>query len=148
MRGDYMLSAITKAIVAEFQQEPVIAVFTERPTQNAPNEYLFVHQINFEQTPDMGNASNRFYFFDIRYHPDTKTGTEYRTVTRVTERLAECLLYVETDDQLAKASSMRSEIQDGVLHFFVDYPVRVRYQLPEQPKMEDIDIKENVKETP
>lgn len=141
-----MLSAVTKAVVAEFEQEPVIAVFTERPTQDAPKKYLFVHHINFEQNPDMGNAANRFYFFDIRFHPDDKTSTEYRNFAKVTERLAECLLYVETDDQPAKATSMRSEIQDGVLHFFVDYPIRVRYRLPEQPKMEELDIRENVKE--
>lgn len=143
MRGDYMLSAVTKAVVGRFGRD---MVYPERPQQGAPKEYLFVHQINREQAPDNGLFHNRFYFFDIRYHPDDKKKTSYRRFTEITEELSEILLYVETDDQPVKASSMRSEIVDGVLHFFVDYPVRVYFYTDPIPDMETLDIGEHLKE--
>ena len=142
MRGDYMLSAVTKAVVAKFGGDMVLV---ERPTQNAPGAYLFVHQLNRDQNPDNGPFHNRHYFFDIRYHPDDRTGTEHRNFTIIEEKLTDALAYISTDDQLAKASSMRSEIQNGVLHFFVDYPIRVMLQKEFVPDMEELDINENIK---
>ena len=136
-----MLSAITKALVDKFGSGMIMA---ERPTQNTPGEYLFVHQINREQTPDNGPFHNRFYFFDIRFHPDDKTGTAYRRFTVIEEELTEALLYVKTDDQPVKARSMRSEIQNGVLHFFVDYPVRVLLPAEPIPDMKTYDLNENL----
>lgn len=144
MRGDYMLSAVTQAVSAHFGKQ--LLVINERPAQNAPTEYLFIHQINREQTPDNGPFHNRFYFFDIRFHPDDKKKSQYHRFAEVAEELTECLLYVDTDDQPVKASSMRSEIQDGVLHFFVDYPVRVIAPVPTDPKMHELDIDEKLKE--
>jgi hypothetical protein len=139
-----MLSAVTKELTGYYGDN--LAVYNERPAQNAPMEYLFVHQLNREQTPDNGRFHNRFYFFDIRFHPDDKMKTQYHRFVEIVEELTEYLTYVATDDQPVKASSMRSEVQDGVLHFFVDYPVRVMLDLPRDPVMEDLDIKENLKE--
>ena len=138
-----MLPAVTKAVSGSI---PNIAVYNERPTQNAPKEYLFVSQINREQTPDNGRFFNRFYFFDIRYHPNDKVMTQYKRFTQIIEELTEALTYIETEDQPVKASTMRSEIQDGVLHFFVDYPVRVIRQKAPVPNMEELELEENIKE--
>lgn len=144
MRGDYMISAVTRALTGRFRDHP--PVHTERPAQNVAGEYIFVHQINREQQPDTFRRYNRFYFFDIRFHPDDKRGSQYRRTAEIIEELTECLRLVATDDLPVRASSMRSEVRDGVLHFFVDYPVRVLVEAPEEPKMEQLDIDEKLKE--
>lgn len=151
MRGDYMLSAVTRALTAHYGD--TLPVLTERPVQKKKpsdgeeiREYLFVHQINRDQAPDNYKRYNRFYFFDIRYHSDDKEQTQYRRFAQVAEELSEILLYIETDDQPAKASSIRSEVQDGILHTFVDYPIRVLRQTEPEPIMETLDFGEHLKE--
>lgn len=144
MRGDYMLSAVTRALTEHFKGE--MSVVTEVPAQGAASEYLFVHQINREQKPDNGSFYNRFYFFDIRYHPDSKIGSQYRRMTELEEALTECLHLIPTDDQPVKASSMKSERPEGVLHFFVDYPVRVIQTPTTMPVMETVKVNEHLKE--
>ena len=144
MRGNYMLSAVTKALADHFGGE--IAVANETVIQDVPGEYLFASQINSEQKPSNWRFHDRFYFFDIRFHPDAKTQTQNKRMAEIAERLRECLAYIETDDQPVKAASMRTETQDGVLHFFVDYPLRVLLKPPADPKMLGLSIDENLKE--
>jgi len=144
MRGNYMMSAVTRALTKHFGGDLVVA--NEVIIQNAPGEYLFVHQINSEQSPSNGRFHNRFYFFNIRYHPDTKKHSQNKRISEITEQLYRCLTYIKTDDQPVKASSMRTEVHDGVLHFFVDYPIRVILPAPDVPDMQTLDINENLKE--
>ena len=139
-----MLSAVTRALSGCFAGNPAVA--NEIILQGAPGEFLFVQQLNAEQSPDNGRFHNRFYFFDVRFHPDAKEKTQNRRIAEVSERLLECLQLIETDDRPVRASRVRLEQQDGVLHCFVDYPVRVIAPQPPQPDMRELEHRENVKE--
>ncbi len=144
MRGDYMLSAVSKAVNAEFNQAP--ECYIEVPAQGARLPYIFVAQLQTEQTPDNRLRFNRYYFFDVRYHPDDKKGSQYREITNVAERLKACLRQIPTDDVPVRATSIRSETVDGVLHVFADYFVRVMLPEPEAPDMQTIKTIGNIKE--
>lgn len=143
MRGDYMLSAVTRAVSGCFKGKPAVA--NETLMQNAPGEFLFVQQLNNEQTPDNKRFHNRFYFFDVRFHPDNREKTNNRRVAEITERLMECLCEIQTDDQPVRASRIRAEVQDGVLHCFADYPVRVIEEAVQLPQMQGLAHNENLK---
>lgn len=138
-----MLSAVTKAVKKRF---PDIKIAKERLEQKAGQEFFFISEINREQNPDFGNAHNRYYFFDIRYHPDDKSHSQNTKIAEVSEGLYECLTYIETDDQPAKATRLYAEPKDGVLHFFVDYFIRVHRTSPQLPDMQELDVKEHLKE--
>jgi hypothetical protein len=138
-----MLSAVSAAVNAEFKDGPVC--YVEVPAQGCAPEYLFVAQLQDEQTPDNRLRFNRYYFFDVRYHRDDKKGSQYRKTAAIAERLKGCLQLVATDDKPVRASSIRSETVDGVLHVFADYPVRVMLPEPETPDMETLAVTEKIK---
>lgn len=144
MQGDFMLSAVTRALTAYFGA--TLAVYNERSVQNTAGEFLFVQELNREQRPDNYQHYNRFYFFNIRYHPDQRKKTQHHKTAEIQEALMECLLYIDTQQTPIRAASMRSEVQDGVLHFFVEYPVRVLRRPPPDPRMETLDLDEKIKE--
>jgi hypothetical protein len=139
-----MLSAVSKAVNAEFKDGT--KCYVEVPVQGCELPYLFVAQLQAAQEPDTRLRFNRHYFFDVRYHPDVEHGSRYREMARVAERLMGCLQLVPTDDTPVRASSVRSETVDGVLHVFADYPVRVMLPEPEVPDMETLEITEKIKE--
>lgn len=144
VEGKYMLSAVTRAVAAGVSDE--IDVYNEIPVQGAKLPYVFVQQINMEQQPDNPRRHNRFYLFDVRYHPDEKTGSAYGETAAMVERLCACLWIIDTADQPVRARSIRTEIADGVLHVFAEYPVRVLVAPDDEPMMESLDIQEKIKE--
>ncbi len=139
-----MLSAVSAAVNAEFKKSP--KSYIEVPAQGYTLPYIFVSQLNTEQTPDTRLRFSRFYFFDVRYHPDDKKKSQNREIANIAERLKECLRLIPTDDKPVRASSIRSEVVDGVLHVFADYPVRVMLPEPKVPSMETLKTTENIKE--
>lgn len=144
MRGNYMLSAVTRALSSHFEGRP--PVVKEITMQDTPKEFLFVQQLNHEQSPDNGCFFNRNYFFDVRYHPNKKELTQNERITKVEEQLLECLAMIATDDRPIRAALIKTEVQDGVLHCFVDYPVRVMREREKQPGMNTLVLDEKLKE--
>lgn len=81
--------------------------------------------------------------FDIHYFPQAHKPTQ--EINSVIDALNMELEYITVDGNLVRGSKMRHEVIDGVLHFFVNYNVRIRKVVEPDPYMEDLEINERVK---
>lgn len=66
----------------------------------------------------LGNRYLSSHSFDIHYFPKEN---HVREMHQVSDALFGTLEYINTEEGLIMGSNLRSNIQDGVLHFFVDY---------------------------
>lgn len=83
---------------------------------------FFIAVINSEQIPYLKNRYQRRNAFDIHYFPATKGGRA--EAEDVATRLYEAMEFIALQNgDLLHGTSMNYEIQDGILHFFVDYNV-------------------------
>ena len=83
---------------------------------------FFIVTINSEQIPYLKNRYQWRNAYDIHYFPETKGGrTE---CIGVATKLYDAMEFVELKSgDLVHGTSMNYEIQDGILHFFVNYNI-------------------------
>lgn len=110
----------TESIKQGFK-EPCFSIITLEPTseQAIANHYL------------------REYPFNIMYFPKDENNAKSEMYHMV-ERLFLAMEYINVLDNLRRASKMRYEIVDGVLHFFVTYSMYVKRITEPAPTMETI----------
>lgn len=75
--------------------------------------------------------------FDVRYFPRCKLNPN-KEMHAVARQLSLYLEYILVLDNLVKASKMSYEIQEGHLHFFVDYNIFVKKQTEDGELMETL----------
>ena len=103
-----------------------IAVLEPEQTQKAPNRYFRTHPI------------------DVHYFP--REAGNNAECHKVATRLFEILEYITLPDgDLVRGTEMRYEIQDNVLHFFVNYDVFL-IRAEEEEVMEQLEIIANTRE--
>jgi len=95
------------------------------------------------QEQEIGTLYNREQAFDLHYFPKAKQIT--REINSVIAVLNMELEYIELASGLLRGTKMKHETIDGVLHFFVNYDMRVRKVVELDPFMEDLEIIERVK---
>jgi hypothetical protein len=86
---------------------------------------------------------NRELPFDIHYFPQSSKVT--REVNNVTETLNLGLEYIQIEDGLLRGTDMKHEVIDNVLHFFVNYDLRLRKVVDPDEFMETVTINGGVK---
>ena len=91
----------------------------------------------------IGALYKRQQAFDLHYFPKEKQIT--REINSVADTLNMELEYITVDGNLIRGTKMKHETIDGVLHFFVNYDMRVRKVVDPDPFMEDLTIIERVK---
>lgn len=97
------------------------------------------------QEQEIGPAYTRGQAFDIHYFPQSCNITQ--EVNSVVETLSLGLEYITVDNSLVRGAKLRHEVIDGVLHFFVNYDIRVRKVIEPDPFMEELEIIEEVKQS-
>jgi protein involved in ribonucleotide reduction len=97
-----------------------------------------------DQELEIGNLYNRDQSFDIHYFPKNKKKIS-REVNSVVDTLNMELEYITVAGNLVRGTEMKHEVVDGVLHFFVNYDIRVRKAIESDPFLETITINEEVK---
>ena len=95
------------------------------------------------QEQEIGPAYTRGQAFDIHYFPRAKNSA--REVHSVVGTLNLGLEYITVDDNLVRGTKMRHEVISGVLHFLVNYDIRIRRVIENDPVMETVIIDERVK---
>lgn len=95
------------------------------------------------QQQEIGPLYNREQAFDLHYFPKLKNYTT--EVNSVVDMLNMELEYITVDGALVRGSKMTHQVIDGVLHFFVNYDLRIRKVIDPDPVMEDLEIIERVK---
>lgn len=95
------------------------------------------------QQQEIGPTYNREQAFDLHYFPKAKNYTA--EVNGVVDALNMELEYITVDGALIRGSKMKHQVIDGVLHFLVNYDLRIRKVIDPDPVMEDLEIIERVK---
>ncbi len=96
------------------------------------------------QSRKMGIRFEQLKSFDVHYFPSTDDITE--ECTAIEQRLYDTLEYVQTEAGLFRAKEMSGEVQNDVLHFFIDFDFFLLKQPAKVDPMETIAIDIDKKE--
>lgn len=112
-----IIDGICLAISSAFGDD--YEIYTESVEQGLNDGSFIVVCINPTNSRFMGNRYLRTNQFCIHYFP--KTNKPEAECLEVIEELYDTLELIEVDGDLLRGTNMSSEIDDGVLHFFVNY---------------------------
>ncbi|MBA4688697.1 MAG: hypothetical protein H2184_16270 [Candidatus Galacturonibacter soehngenii] len=108
---------ISQALKEEFKESCV--VFNEEEQELKSSCFLIV-PTKYEQKQKLGNRYELLQSFEIRYIP--LNAKEYTLeCANVMPKLFATLEYITIDGDLTRGTNMSAQIQDGMLHFFVDF---------------------------
>ena len=77
--------------------------------------------------------------FDVHFFP-TIGHKQNNEIHAIKDRLYDCLEYITVNGDLVRGSSMRSEIVDGVLHFFISYNMNLQKVIGKDEYMEEVKV--------
>lgn len=112
--------------------------------QGAQTPCFFILLLQGTQTQIIGNRYYREHSFDIHYFPQSVQPMQ--EIQDVAARLMMDLEYVDLGSGLIRGTEMRYEVQDDVLHFFVQYNFFVLKVPDEVPLMRELYQSQRVKE--
>lgn len=122
---------------------------TKRYKENVVNmQYpnFFISQLSSNINPDTRHRRRIDYFMSIRYR-FAKDTTNITNLEQQLDYIALKLMTEFTEIQLerpVKVKEARYEKEDGVLHFFFNISIQIREKTKEEPKQENLEIKEEV----
>lgn len=144
LTGTEVVSAISKLLRAKFTTLEAVKIYKDKPIQGMQKPCFFLHQINFDSTPEMKTRAQRDYLVDVRYHPKDTDTEALTTMNTIAEKLSDALCGIPIVGQTVKSGGMNSTVVDGVLHFIVSYSFKAIKQPETQPLMGTINITERV----
>ena len=119
------IMGISQALNEEFKQNH--AVYMNVNEQEIQPSCFIIVAVKHEQKQKLGNRYELLQSFDVRYVPSsTQELTE--EFADVTSKLFRVLEYITVDGDLTRGTNRKAEIQDGILHFFVDFNLFVLKQ--------------------
>lgn len=129
---------VRRAVMSELAARfPDTRVYGEKSAQGFVAPAFFVFMFPVYHTQELGRRYLRRHSFDVHYFP--AGDYENDEMHDVAEQLYDVLEIINANGKPIRGTAMRHEIVDGVLHFFVDYSFHVRRELPEVPKMADME---------
>lgn len=121
---------INQALDKEF---PNITIYGEEIKQDFEEPCFFIKILASAQDKELGRRYKKNTSFDIHYFSDKEDiNTDCLDMA---DKLYEVLEYVKVNNSLYRASNMKHEVIDGVLHFFLQFNYKVVKQMEEAPKM-------------
>lgn len=128
------IDGIAAAIHEEFGDG--YRIYTEAVPQGLAEPCFFIYCIAPDHQLLRGNRFRRLYQFVVHYFPGSQE--IHMECNRVIARLQDCLEYVTADGDLHRGIDQSSTIDDGILHFFVNFLFYVRKE-EEKTMMEDLE---------
>lgn len=105
---------------------------------------FWVIETSGAQEQVVGQRYLRTEHIDVRYYGTEAGGTA--ELHGIADALTDALEYVTDDEGLVRGENMNYQIEDGVLHFFVDYRVHLWKQKERVPYMETLEQVQHLKE--
>lgn len=112
-----IINGICLALSSNFGEEREI--YTEAVEQGLEDGSFAIVCLNPTNSRFMGDRYFRTNQFCIHYFP--KTNEPNAECHEILEDLYDVLELIEVDGDLVRGTNMTSEMEDGVLHFFVNY---------------------------
>lgn len=120
-------------------QFPDYAVYGEGQPQTNSQRYFLVDLKSMSQTKQLNKRYYREHRFDIQFSTDQQ-------ITEVLEQLYQCLSYLPYGDGVVSGTRMNQELEDGVVHVYVNYNFRLVEQLELEPQMQNLKQEEFLNE--
>ncbi len=109
-------------------------IYTENIKQEFEPPCFYIKLLSPIKRRELGHREGRVYNFAIHYFGNEKN----EELAEVGELLFDILSLIDIDDKKIWGSSMRYEVVDGVLIFYVNYDVKLERELEAVGKMEII----------
>jgi hypothetical protein len=119
-----IIKAVSKALDQAFSTAggAFEIYFSEDVRQGLKEPCFFIAHVGSSQTRMIGRRHRQLNSFDVQYFPQAKGGNA--EMIGVAGQLYDALEFVRlADGDLVHGTELKYDIQDGVLHFFVDYNV-------------------------
>ena len=140
--GNELLTGIITKLRDTFGYDTTI--YLDEVKQELQEPCFFVRILEVSQEPGLDNRYRRKYFLDIEYHCDEDVQTA-RKFADVANTLLMAVEYIYMGDDLVRGTGIHYEVQDNVLHFFINYDFFV-FRVPDEvPYMETLTQRGNLK---
>lgn len=118
-----LLNGISVALYDNFEG---VTIYSESVEQGLTEPCFFIVPLNASEIPLLNNRAYRHVPFDVHYFPKSKTNLE---LEKVAAKLYIALrrITLPSEDQV-NGMNLHHEVQDGVLHFFVEYKPVIYYK--------------------
>ncbi len=135
-----VIDGICLAICSKFGED--CEIYTESINQGLKDGSFTIVCLNPTNTQYLGKRYFRTNKFCIHYFP--KTNEPKSECLEVLESLCEALEIIEVDGDLIRGTNMTNEMDEGVLHFFVNYDF-FTIRKTDETLMEHLDHNSDVK---
>jgi hypothetical protein len=121
---------------------PNIPIAGEEIKQNLHPPHFFVRLLEPAHTQELGRRYRRDLPFVVRYFLPERANDDMYDMA---EQLTAALKWITIGGRQWPGQGMTFQIIDEVLHFFVTYSLLVWEQLPDDPKMQEIEQEAGLK---
>lgn len=118
--------------------------FDEDVKQGLTEPCFFILPLNISQGNMIGSRKFRSNPFDIHYFPEVN-GSNLELQTMASNLYAALSNITLIDGDIVNGSNLHHEVIDGILHFFVNFNMFIRFVEDEVDPMETVEINNNVK---
>jgi len=134
-----MINNVIKGIAGALHESfgDTYTIYTESVKQGFKEPCFLITTIEPTNSHALATQYLREYPFDVMYFPKDENHAKSE-MYNMAEALFLAVDYINVLDNLRRASKMRYEIVDGVLHFFVTYSMYVKEIAESAPTMETI----------
>lgn len=138
-----VVSQVSAKLLEGFKDR-IPTVYKDTPLEGMVKPCFFVQQLNTMHIKEMVNRGERRYFMVIRAHPTDDEDDKFTWCNSIGHDLFEVVDYIQISGQRVTAQTMRFEIVDNVLHFFVEYSFKVIQSRSPYTKMRVLDTNEYI----
>lgn len=139
-----MLNDVINGIAVQLDTLFGYTVYIDSVKQDLAAPCFLIKAVTTSQEQEVDRFYKRQQKFDILYFPQN-TEDPTREIETVTDALWMGLEYINMGSDIVRGVKMHREVVDNVLHFFVNYDIRVEKERPTTDLMRILNQKESVK---
>lgn len=128
-----------------FRDKDTTGIYSEDTPQDFKEPCFFIKEVRSSQTKELGNRYKRGNLYNIRYFPNPDSNSRNQEMRDIAEIMYGHMEFIEINNKLAMGQELNHQIIDGVLHFFVKYPLFLYKEMPKIPYMENLYQKGDIK---
>ena len=139
-----VLNDVINGIAAQLDTLFGYTVYIDSVKQDLEAPCFLIKAVVTSQEQEVDRFYSRQQKFDVLYFPQN-TEDSTREIETVTDLLWMGLEYINMGADVVRGTKMHREVTDGVLHFFVNYDIRVEKERLRTDFMQILSQKESVK---
>ena len=128
-----------------FRDKDTTEIYSEDIPQNFKEPCFFIKEVRSSQTKELGKRYKGGHLYDIHYFSNPDSNSKNQDMRDMAEIMYGHMEFIEVNNKLTMGQELNHQIVDGVLHFFVKYPLFLYKEMPEIPSMENLYQKGDIK---